>query len=48
VIMISSDLPEVLTLSDRVVVIHEGRNAGEVRGDDINQHNLMAKAVGEA
>lgn len=47
VIMISSDLPEMLSLADRVVVIHEGRMAGEVTGEDITQHNLMTKAVGE-
>lgn len=47
VIMISSDLPEVLSLADRVVVIHEGRYAGEILGNDLTQHNLMTKAVGE-
>lgn len=48
VIMVSSDLPEILSMADRVVVIHEGRLAGEVTGSDITQQNLMEKAVGEA
>ena len=47
VIMISSDLPEMISMADRVVVIHEGRVAGEVKGDEITQNNLMTKAVGE-
>lgn len=47
VIMISSDLPEMVSMADRVVVIHEGRLAGEIKGDKITQHNLMTKAVGE-
>jgi ABC-type sugar transport system ATPase subunit len=47
VLMVSSDLPEVLSMSDRVVVIHEGRKVGEISGADITQENLMTKAVGE-
>jgi ABC-type sugar transport system ATPase subunit len=47
VIMISSDLPEMLSMADRVVVIHEGANVGEISGGEITQHNLMTKAVGE-
>ena len=30
VIVISSDLPEVLGISDRIVVMHEGRKTGEI------------------
>jgi ribose transport system ATP-binding protein len=47
VLMVSSDLPEVLSMADRVVVIHEGRKVGEISGADITQENLMTKAVGE-
>ncbi len=47
VVMISSDLPEMLAYADRVVVIHEGANVGEITGDEITQQNLLTKAVGE-
>ncbi|MDR0310201.1 MAG: sugar ABC transporter ATP-binding protein [Acidobacteriota bacterium] len=47
VLMVSSDLPEILSMADRVVVIHEGRKTGEVSGEDITQKNLMTRAVGE-
>ncbi len=47
VVMISSDMPEMLALADRVVVIHEGRKVAEVVGDEITQSNLMTKAIGE-
>lgn len=47
VVMISSDMPEMLALADRVIVIHEGRKVAEVSGDEITQSNLMTKAIGE-
>lgn len=47
VVMISSDMPEMLSLADRIVVIHEGKKVADVSGDDITQSNLMTKAIGE-
>ena len=47
VIMISSDLPEMLSMADRIVVIHEGKKVAEMVGDEITQSNLMMKAIGE-
>lgn len=47
VIAISSELPEIIGISDRVAVIHEGKLSGELNRDELTQHNLMAKAVGE-
>ena len=44
-IMISSDLPEVIGVSDRIVVMHEGRIAGELPGGAAEEE-LMALAVG--
>ncbi|WP_430536253.1 sugar ABC transporter ATP-binding protein [Listeria rocourtiae] len=46
IIMISSDLPEVMRVSDRIIVIHEGRIAGEVRRDDATQEKIMNLATG--
>jgi ribose transport system ATP-binding protein len=45
IIVISSELPEVLQLSHRVLVMCEGRITGEVRGDEATQENLMALAT---
>jgi len=47
VLMISSDLPEILTMSDRIVVIHEGKKVADMTGGEITQSNLMTKAIGE-
>jgi inositol transport system ATP-binding protein len=42
VIAISSELPEVLAISDRIVTMREGRVTGEVRRDKANQEVLMS------
>lgn len=46
ILMVSSDLPEVMEISNRVCVIHEGHLAGEVTGDDITEEKIMTLATG--
>ena len=46
VLMISSDLEEVLRLSDRVLVMHEGRLAGELARADLSEEAVMQLATG--
>ncbi|MFG2308531.1 sugar ABC transporter ATP-binding protein [Streptomyces sp. NPDC048566] len=46
VLMISSDLPEVLGMSDRVLVMAQGRIAGELSAAEATQDSVMALAVG--
>jgi ABC-type sugar transport system ATPase subunit len=41
IIMISSELPELLAMSDRVIVFAGGHKAAELTGDDINQITVM-------
>lgn len=41
IIVISSELPEVLALSDRIVTMREGRVTGEILGSDADQEKLM-------
>jgi inositol transport system ATP-binding protein len=41
IIVISSELPEVLALSDRIVTMREGRITGEMSGTDADQEKLM-------
>lgn len=46
IIMVSSELPEVLGMSDRILVIHEGRIAGELLHKDASQEKIMTLATG--
>jgi ribose transport system ATP-binding protein len=45
--MISSDMPEILALSDRILVMRKGRIAGEFTAGDATEHNIIACALGE-
>jgi len=42
IIMISSELPEVLGMSDRIVVMHGGRNCGELTRAEATQEKIMS------
>lgn len=44
IIVISSELPEIIGLSDRVMVIHQGNNVGTVANDGITEENLIQMA----
>ncbi len=46
ILMISSELPEILGMSDRVLVMHEGRIAGEFARTAATQENIMRAATG--
>lgn len=46
VIMISSELPEILGMSDRIIVMHEGKVTGEFSIQNANQENIMKAASG--
>lgn len=46
VILISSDMPEIIGMSDRVIVMHEGCISGELSGEDITEENIMMLASG--
>jgi ribose transport system ATP-binding protein len=48
IVAISSEFPELIGLCDRVVVVHEGRIAGEVAGDALTEENLIRLASGIA
>ena len=47
IILISSDLPEVLAMSDRILVVAEGRLVAEIAREDATQERVMAAATGE-
>ena len=46
VLMISSELPEILGVSDRVIVMHEGRITAEFTRDEATQESIMQAATG--
>lgn len=45
IILISSELPEILAMSDRIVVMHEGVKKGEFGRDEATQEKIMATAL---
>ncbi|MFT5880896.1 MAG: ribose transport system ATP-binding protein [Moritella sp.] len=47
IILVSSEMPEVLGMSDRILVMHEGQISGEFMAENANQEKLMACAVGK-
>jgi ribose transport system ATP-binding protein len=46
IVMISSELPEILGMSDRVLVMHEGRITGEFQAAEATQEGILASATG--
>nr|WP_240940145.1 sugar ABC transporter ATP-binding protein [Planosporangium flavigriseum] len=48
VLLISSDLPEVLGMSDRVYVLHEGHVVSHLTGDEITESAVLSTFFGEA
>ena len=46
IIIISSEMPELIGLSQRIIVLHEGEQTGELRGEEMMQENIMALASG--
>jgi len=48
ILMISSELPEIIAMSDRVLVIYQGRIRAELEGKKINEEEIMRYATGQA
>jgi len=47
IIIISSELPEILSVSDRIYVLHEGTLRAEINRNDANEELVMRAATGE-
>jgi ABC-type sugar transport system ATPase subunit len=45
VVMISSELPEILGMSDRIVIMHEGRIMGELAQEEATQEKIMSFCI---
>jgi inositol transport system ATP-binding protein len=46
IIMISSELPEILGMSDRIMVMHEGAKFGELSREEATQEKILRMATG--
>jgi len=46
VLMISSELPEIMSMSDRIYIVHEGRITGQLEKKDFSQEALLKYAIG--
>ena len=47
IIMVSSEMPEILSMSDRILVMHEGDYSGELLKKDATQEKILQLATGE-
>jgi ribose transport system ATP-binding protein len=47
IMMISSELPEIIGMSDRVVVMHEGKIAGELSPEEATEEKILTLATGQ-
>ena len=46
IILISSELPEVMGMSDRIIVLYEGKISGELNSNDFSEESIMHYATG--
>ena len=46
IIMISSELPEIIGMSDRIIVMHEGKITGVLKREEFNEAEILLRAVG--
>ena len=44
-IMISSEMPEILCMSDRIMILHEGQKKGELSREEATQEKIMDKIL---
>ena len=48
ILMVSSDMPEVISMSDRVIVFKRGEIAGELAGEEITEENILTLSIGDS
>ena len=47
ILMVSSDMPEVISMSDRVIVFKQGEIVGELTGEAITEENILTLSIGD-
>ena len=45
IIMVSSDLPEVMGMADRILIIHDGQIKANMKKSEFTQDKILAKAI---
>jgi len=48
IILISSEMPEILGMSDRILIMHEGKLAGELSREEATEERILTYAAGQA
>ena len=48
ILFVSSELEEIIGMSDRTLVMHEGRITGELSRDELSEESIMQLATGNA
>ena len=46
ILMVSSDMPEMVSMADRVIVMKEGKVAGSLERDQISEENILQLSIG--
>ncbi len=46
IIMVSSDMLELLAMSDRILILHDGEATGELTGEEISEERVLSLAIG--
>lgn len=46
IIMISSDMPELIAMSDRIMVMRDGKMVAEINENDVNEQNILKLSIG--
>ena len=47
IVMISSELPEIIGMSDRIIVIHDGKVMGELSPSEATEERILMLATGQ-
>jgi ribose transport system ATP-binding protein/rhamnose transport system ATP-binding protein len=47
VVAVSSELPELIGMSDRILIMHEGQISGEARSEDADEELLLSYCYGK-
>jgi ribose transport system ATP-binding protein len=47
IIMVSSDMPEVISMSDRVMIMKNGEKVAELTADEVSEENILTYSIGD-